>query len=173
MLRSSNLPLGYLTDGQNVPDDIEVARPTQVARLVLGIDACPAVHETKGTAWPIKRVISEDWVCRASALPPVAARPRLTVVAGGKGGVGTTALALNLAVVAAASKGRTALVDADADGQGSRHSAASTSTSPLPTCSVPGGPRRRRFEPGPGNIRVLPGDWGSTGAGESPRPSSA
>ncbi|MGO8744586.1 MAG: flagellar biosynthesis protein FlhF [Thermoguttaceae bacterium] len=39
VLRSSNLPLGYLTNGQNVPDDIEVARPTQVARLVLGIDA--------------------------------------------------------------------------------------------------------------------------------------
>jgi flagellar biosynthesis protein FlhF len=34
--RSSGLPLSYLTDGQNVPDDIRIAQPEQLAALVLG-----------------------------------------------------------------------------------------------------------------------------------------
>ena len=37
MLRSSGLPLSYLTDGQNVPDDIEVADAHRLARLILSI----------------------------------------------------------------------------------------------------------------------------------------
>jgi flagellar biosynthesis protein FlhF len=36
VLRSSGLPLSYLTDGQNVPDDIEVANAHRLARLILG-----------------------------------------------------------------------------------------------------------------------------------------
>ncbi len=40
-VRSSRLPLSYLTNGQNVPDDIEIARVDRVARLVLGMEpAC-------------------------------------------------------------------------------------------------------------------------------------
>ena len=39
LVRSSRLPLSYLTNGQNVPDDIEVARPDRVARLLLGLDS--------------------------------------------------------------------------------------------------------------------------------------
>ena len=31
-----NKPLSYLTNGQEVPDDIEVARPDRVAELILG-----------------------------------------------------------------------------------------------------------------------------------------
>ena len=42
VLRFSKLPLGYLTNGQNVPDDIEVADPGRVARLVLGIESVSA-----------------------------------------------------------------------------------------------------------------------------------
>ena len=38
ILRSNRLPLSYLTDGQNVPDDIEVADPPRLARLILGFD---------------------------------------------------------------------------------------------------------------------------------------
>jgi flagellar biosynthesis protein FlhF len=37
VLRSSGLPLSYLTDGQNVPDDISVADAHQLARLMLEI----------------------------------------------------------------------------------------------------------------------------------------
>ena len=37
VLRSSGLPLSYLTDGQNVPDDIEVADAHGLARLILSI----------------------------------------------------------------------------------------------------------------------------------------
>jgi len=39
LLRSSKLPLSYLTNGQNVPDDIETAQSGRVARLVLGIES--------------------------------------------------------------------------------------------------------------------------------------
>lgn len=39
LLRSSRLPLSYLTDGQNVPDDIRVADERRLARLVLGMEA--------------------------------------------------------------------------------------------------------------------------------------
>jgi flagellar biosynthesis protein FlhF len=38
VLRSSRLPLSYLTDGQNVPDDIEVADPSRLAKLILGME---------------------------------------------------------------------------------------------------------------------------------------
>ncbi len=38
LLRSSGLPLSYLTNGQNVPDDIETAAPRRAARLILGMD---------------------------------------------------------------------------------------------------------------------------------------
>ena len=37
VLRSSGLPLSYLTDGQNVPDDIEIADAHRLARLILAI----------------------------------------------------------------------------------------------------------------------------------------
>jgi len=35
LLRSSKLPLSYLTNGQNVPDDIEIADAGRLARLIL------------------------------------------------------------------------------------------------------------------------------------------
>ena len=37
MLRTSGLPLSYLTDGQNVPDDIQIADAHRLAKLILGI----------------------------------------------------------------------------------------------------------------------------------------
>ncbi len=39
LLRSSRLPISYLTNGQNVPDDIETAASAHLARRVLGIEA--------------------------------------------------------------------------------------------------------------------------------------
>ena len=38
LLRTSKLPLSYLTNGQNVPDDIEPADPRRLARVVLGME---------------------------------------------------------------------------------------------------------------------------------------
>jgi flagellar biosynthesis protein FlhF len=39
LLRSSRLPLSYVTNGQDVPDDIEVGDSRTLARAVLGIDS--------------------------------------------------------------------------------------------------------------------------------------
>jgi flagellar biosynthesis protein FlhF len=38
MLRASKLPLSYITDGQNVPDDIEAADQRRLARMLLGME---------------------------------------------------------------------------------------------------------------------------------------
>ena len=38
LVRTSRLPLSYLTNGQNVPDDIEAAESARVARLILGME---------------------------------------------------------------------------------------------------------------------------------------
>ncbi len=38
LVRTSRFPLSYLTNGQNVPDDIEVAESMRVARLFLGME---------------------------------------------------------------------------------------------------------------------------------------
>ncbi len=39
LLRSSKLPLSYVTNGQNVPDDIDVADRRKLARIVWGMEA--------------------------------------------------------------------------------------------------------------------------------------
>ncbi len=39
LLRNCRLPLSYLTNGQNVPDDIQVADRRQVAQMVLGVES--------------------------------------------------------------------------------------------------------------------------------------
>jgi flagellar biosynthesis protein FlhF len=41
LVQASRLPLSYLTTGQNVPDDIEIAEPRRLARLMLGIEPVP------------------------------------------------------------------------------------------------------------------------------------
>ena len=38
LVRQCRLPVSYLTDGQNVPDDIQVAERRQLAYLMLGIE---------------------------------------------------------------------------------------------------------------------------------------
>ena len=37
LVRASRLPLSYLTNGQNVPDDIEIGESMRLARLILGM----------------------------------------------------------------------------------------------------------------------------------------
>jgi flagellar biosynthesis GTPase FlhF len=37
-VRACRLPLSYLTDGQNVPDDIQVAEKHELARHLLGME---------------------------------------------------------------------------------------------------------------------------------------
>src|SRR6185436_15684572 len=37
LVRACRMPISYLTDGQNVPDDIQVADPRRIAQTVLGI----------------------------------------------------------------------------------------------------------------------------------------
>jgi flagellar biosynthesis protein FlhF len=39
LVRSSGLPLSYVTDGQNVPDDIQTADARRLARTILGVDS--------------------------------------------------------------------------------------------------------------------------------------
>lgn len=39
LVRGSGLPLSYVTDGQNVPDDIQTADTRRLARMILGVDA--------------------------------------------------------------------------------------------------------------------------------------
>ena len=39
LTRSSRLPIRYMTNGQSVPDDIEVAKSSRLARLVLGMES--------------------------------------------------------------------------------------------------------------------------------------
>jgi flagellar biosynthesis protein FlhF len=39
LLRTSKLPLAYVTNGQNVPDDIETAEADRLARLILGMES--------------------------------------------------------------------------------------------------------------------------------------
>jgi flagellar biosynthesis protein FlhF len=38
LVRECRLPVSYLTDGQNVPDDIEVAERRRLAYMLLGIE---------------------------------------------------------------------------------------------------------------------------------------
>lgn len=38
LIRSSGLPLSYLTDGQNVPDDIQVAEARRLARMIFDVE---------------------------------------------------------------------------------------------------------------------------------------
>jgi flagellar biosynthesis protein FlhF len=42
LVRSSGLPLSYLTDGQNVPDDIQTADAGRLARMILRLDSSSA-----------------------------------------------------------------------------------------------------------------------------------
>ncbi len=91
---------------------------------------------------------------------PAAPRARLVVVAGGKGGVGTTTLAVNIAVAAAQSGRRCLLVDVDGE---CGDVASLTAVRERYTVADVLAQRRRLAEcvqPGPADIKVLVGAWG-------------
>ena len=52
LARTSRLPFSYLTDGQNVPDDIAVADARRLAQLILNINVTQAEAVTQ--AQPIR-----------------------------------------------------------------------------------------------------------------------
>lgn len=88
-----------------------------------------------------------------------AARPRLLVVAGGKGGVGTTTVSVNLAVAAATKGKRCVLVDGHLGRSGV---AALCGTRERCTIADVLSGRRtvgETLQPGPAGVGVLPGAW--------------
>ncbi len=99
-------------------------------------------------------------VLRSALHPPLAARPpRRVVVAGGKGGVGTTTLAVNLAIALAQQGSRVVLVDADLQ---RADLARLCQTSEGATIADVLAGRRTVHEVlqlGPAGIQVLPGAW--------------
>jgi flagellar biosynthesis protein FlhG len=95
---------------------------------------------------------------RTAALP-AAEPPRLVVVTGGKGGVGTTTIAVNLAVALVREGRRTVLVDADFTGADAGNLCGTGEGATV--ADVLAGRRtvHEALERGPGGIQVLPGSW--------------
>ena len=156
-----------------MPDDIETADAGRLARLILGMESLPKLAGSPRSnrscndstdaslmydqANELRQLVRQQVPRRLG--DSAGARPRLVVVAGGKGGVGTTTVAVNLAVALARAGRRTVLVDADPDGGDvamlcgldERHTLADV---------LAGAANRRRGAPaGPGGLQVLPGAW--------------
>ncbi|HYW81068.1 MAG TPA: AAA family ATPase [Thermoguttaceae bacterium] len=96
----------------------------------------------------------------ATQLPTAKSRPSLAVVSSGKGGVGTTTVAVNLAVEMAQKGLRTTLVDADPNA--GDVAALCRLEDRYTVADVLSGRRtvREVIQPGPAAIDVLPGVWG-------------
>jgi flagellar biosynthesis protein FlhG len=98
--------------------------------------------------------------CASRKASAHADRPKLLLVAGGKGGAGTTTIAVNLAAAIANRGLRTVLVDADLHGGD-----AAILCGIEPQHTLADVLARRRTIPevlqaGPGNARTVPGAWG-------------
>jgi flagellar biosynthesis protein FlhG len=98
----------------------------------------------------------------APAQTPGVRRPEMIVVAGGKGGVGTTTMALRLAAALGVRRLRTVVVDAARGGNAAtlcgiepRHSLAEVLSG---HCTL-----AEAIQPGPGGLQILPGTWGWDG----------
>ncbi len=98
--------------------------------------------------------------CAGTEVPAPGRRPRTVVLSSGKGGVGTTTIAVQLAVAMARSGRRVALVDADPRGGDvallcgieEQHTLADVLAGRRTVAEV--------LQPGPGGVEVLPGVWG-------------
>jgi len=98
--------------------------------------------------------------CATPDTPASDRRPGMIVATSGKGGVGTTTIAVNLAVALARCGNRTVLVDADPRGGNvalhcrleDHFSVADVFAARKTVCES--------LQPGPGEIRVLAGAWG-------------
>ncbi len=187
LLCRSKLPISYTTNGQNVPDDIQAADverlvatgarrvPTGLQMIVAagradGTDGCACTFSKVGggrqglatmrdQADKLRSLVLKS--TQDGELPTRSSR--VVVLAGGKGGVGTTSLALNLAVALAESDRRVALVDADlvrAD-----VSVLCRMRSQYDLGDVLAGKRniRQVLQTGPSGIQIVPGSWNSYG----------
>jgi flagellar biosynthesis protein FlhG len=99
---------------------------------------------------------------------PDAPGPALVVLSGGKGGVGTTTLAVNLAVAAAQAGGRPLLIDAGPHGSNAAILCGLEERYTL--ADVLAGRRELRdvLQAGPAGLRVAPGAWGPERLGDDP-----
>jgi flagellar biosynthesis protein FlhG len=95
-------------------------------------------------------------------------RPTLIVVAGGKGGVGTTTVAVNLAVAMAGGGLRTVLVDADLYGGDAAILCGLEQHYNLADVLASRRTIHEVLQPGPGAVQVVPGVWGSQGLPDDP-----
>jgi flagellar biosynthesis protein FlhG len=102
------------------------------------------------------RVLARQW---ASESRPAAGGPRKIVVSAGKGGVGTTTVAVNLAAALGRQGCRTILVDADFSGADAAMLCGIESRDTI--ADVLSGRRsvHEVLQPGPGGIQVVPGIW--------------
>jgi len=87
-------------------------------------------------------------------------RPRLVVVASGKGGTGTTTIAVNLAVAMERHRLRTVLVDADLQGGDAAILCGLEQRYSLADVLDARRTIREVLQPGPGAVQVVPGVWG-------------
>ena len=103
-------------------------------------------------------------VTRSAEEPPLGTsrQVRTVLVVGGKGGIGTTTVAVNLAVAAAQQGVQTILVDADPDGPDVQTLCRLRQRYTL--SDVLDGRRTlgEALQPGPGGVMVLPGTWAAT-----------
>lgn len=107
---------------------------------------------------------------RRGATPRSAARspsPGLVVIGGGKGGVGTTTIAVNLAVVLARQGRRTALVDADPHGGDAAMLLGLDERYTLADVLQSRRTVEEAFLPGAAGLWVLPSAWADSGVQEA------
>jgi flagellar biosynthesis protein FlhG len=104
----------------------------------------------------LRELVRRDAACAPTAFSP---RPKLLVVAGGKGGVGTTTIAVNLAIALTHQRHRTVLVDAAPHGGDAAMLAGADERHTL--ADVLRGRRtvRESLQPGAAGLQVLAGAW--------------
>jgi flagellar biosynthesis protein FlhG len=100
----------------------------------------------------------------ATATPPAACEPRLVVAASGKGGVGTTTVAVNLAAALTLQGRRAVYVDADPHGAGAANFRPAEGPFTVADVLAARRPVRDVLQTGPAGVRFVPGSWGLSGA---------
>jgi flagellar biosynthesis protein FlhG len=98
--------------------------------------------------------------CTSQEVSPARLCPHLIVVASGKGGVGTTTIAVSLAAAMASRRLRTVLVDADLYGGDAAILCGLEPSYSLADLLAGRRTIREVLQPGPGGVDVVPGVWG-------------
>ena len=104
----------------------------------------------------LRRLVRQAIATRSDAS---AGRPRLIVVSGGKGGVGTTTVAVNLAIALIQRGSRTVLVDTNPLGSDTRILCRLDELYTVADVLSSRRTVRESLQPGPGGLQVLPGAW--------------